>query len=61
MQWFVVCIKNGSAMSAFIVVILAILWPKVSKPALKKNLPKFTVLNDDNREVCPGCQKKGTY
>ena len=62
MQLFVVCTKkNGSAMGTCLVVILAILWLKEYEPALKKEVPKIIVLNEGNKEVCPGCQKKVKY
>ena len=48
-------------MGASLAVILANLWLKEYGPALKKEVPKLTVLNEGNKEVCPGCQKKVTY
>ena len=48
-------------MGASLAVILASLWLKEYEPALKKELPKLTVLTEANKEVCPGCQKKVTY
>ena len=45
-------------MGASLAVILANLWLKEYEPALKKEL---TVLNEGNKEVCPGCQKNVTY
>ena len=53
--------KDGLAMGAFFAVIMANLWLKEYEPALKKEVPKMTVLNEGNKEVCPGCQKKVTY
>ena len=49
------------AMGASLAVILANLWLKEYEPALKKEVPKLTVLKEGNKEVCPGCQKKVTY
>ena len=57
--WYVQ--KDGLAMGASLAVILANLWLKEYEPALKKEVPKLTVLNEVNKEVCPGCQKKVTY
>ena len=48
-------------MGTSLAVILANLWLKEYQPALKKGLPKVTVPNEGNKEVCPGCQKKVTY
>ena len=48
-------------MGASLTVTLATLWLKGYEPALKNEVPKMTVLNEDNKEVCPGCQKKKTY
>ena len=53
--------KDGLAMGASLAVILANLWPKEYEPALKKEVPKLTVLNEGNKDVCPRCQKKLTY
>ena len=55
-MWYVQ--KDGLAMGASLQVILANLLLKEYEPALKKELPKSTVLNEDNKEVCPGCQKR---
>ena len=57
--WYVQ--KDGLAKSASLAKILANLWLKEYEPALKKEVPKLTVLNEGNREVCPECQKKVTY
>ena len=57
--WFVQ--KDGSIMGASLAVTLANLWLKDYDPVLKKDVPKLTVLNESNNEVCPGCQKKMTY
>ena len=57
--WYVQ--KDGLAMGASLAVILANLWLKEYEPALKKEVPKLTVLNEGNKEVCPGCQKKVTF
>ena len=59
MQWFVVCTKSGLAMGASLAVILASLWLKEYEPAVKKEVPKLTLLNEGNKEICPGYQKKG--
>ena len=48
-------------MGASLAVILTILWLKKYETALMKEVPKLTVLKEDNKEVCPGCQKKATY
>ena len=45
-------------MCASIAEILANLCLKEHEPALLKEVPKLTVLNEDNKEVCPGCQKR---
>ena len=37
------------------------MWLKEYEPALKKEVPKLTVLSEGNKEVCPRCQKKVTY
>ena len=52
--------KTFLAMSASLAVIPAKLWLKEYESALKKEIPKLTVLNENNKEVCPGCQKKVT-
>ena len=57
--WYVQ--KDGLAMGASLAVILANLWLKEHETASKKEVPKLTVLNESNKEVCPGCQKKVTY
>ena len=57
--WYVQ--KDGLAMGASVAVILANLWLKEYEPTLKKEVPKLTVLNEGNKEVCPGYQKKVTY
>ena len=55
--WYVQ--KDGLAMGASLAVILASLWLKEYEPALKKEVPKLTLLNEGNKEICPGYQKKG--
>ena len=57
--WYVQ--KDGLAMGASLVVILAGLLLKEYEPALKKKVPKLTVVNESKKEVCPRCQKKVTY
>ena len=57
--WYVQ--KDGLAMGASLAVILANLWLKEYEPAIKKEAPKLTVLNEGNKEVRPGCQKKMAY
>ena len=57
--WYVQ--KDGLAMGASLAVILANLWLKEYEPALKKEVPKLTVLSEVKKEVCPRCQKKVTY
>ena len=57
--WYVQ--KDGLAMGASLAVILANLWLKEYEHALKKQVPKLTVLSEGNKEVCPRCQKKVTY
>ena len=57
--WYVQ--KDGLAMGASLALVLANLWLKEYEPALKKEVPKLTVLSEGNKEVCPGCQKKATY
>ena len=57
--WYVQ--KDVLAMVASFAVILANLRLKEYEPALKKEVPKLTVLNEGYKEVCPGCQKKVTY
>ena len=61
MQGFVVSKKDGLALSASLAVVLANLWLKEYEPASMKKIPKLSVLYDDNKEDCPGCQKKVTY
>ena len=57
--WYV---QNDSlAMGASLAVRLANLWLRDHEPALRKEVYKLTVLNEDNKEVCPECQKKVTY
>ena len=56
----VVCTKDGLGMVASLAVILTNLWLKEYEPALKKKVPKLTVLSEGNKEVCTGCQKKVT-
>ena len=48
-------------MGASLAVILANLWLKEYEPALKKEVPKLTVLKEGNKEFWPVCQKKVTY
>ena len=48
-------------MGASLALILANFWFKEYEPALKKEVPKLTVLNEGNKEKCPRCQKKVTY
>ena len=57
--WYVQ--KDSLAMGASLAVKLANLWLKEYEPALKKEVPKLTVLSEGNKEVCPRCQKKVTY
>ena len=57
--WYVQ--KDGLAMGASLAVILGNVWLGEYEPALKKEVPKLTVLNQGNKEVCPRCQKKVTY
>ena len=45
--WYVQ--KDGLAMGASLAVILANLWLKEYEPALKKEVPKLTVLNEGNK------------
>ena len=45
-------------MGTSIAVILANFWLKEYELALMKIVPKLTVLNEDNKEVYPWCQKK---
>ena len=55
--WYVQ--KDGIAMRASLAVILANLWLKEYEPAIKKKVPKLTVLNEEgNNEVCSRCQKR---
>ena len=62
MQWFVVDTKKHiSEMGASLAVVLPNLWLKEYEPALKKEIPNLAVLNEDNKEVCTGSQKKVTY
>ena len=62
MQWLLVCTKDGLAMATSLALILAYLWLKEYEPGLMKVVPKLTVLklNEVNKEVRPGCQKKDT-
>ena len=50
--------EYSSDMGASLAVILTNLWLKEYEPALKKEVPKLTVLKEVNKEVCPGCQKR---
>ena len=52
---------DGLAMGASLAVVLANLWLKEYKPALKKEVPKLNVLSEGSKEMCPRCQKKVTY
>ena len=54
--WYVE--KDGLAMGASLAVMLAKLWLKEYEPPLKKEVPKLTLLNEGNKEVCPVCQKR---
>ena len=56
--WYVQ--KDGLTIGASLALRLANLWLKENEHALMKRLPKLTVLNEDNKEVCPGCEKKVT-
>ena len=56
--WYVQ--KDGLTIGASLALRLANLWLKEYEHALMKGLPKLTVLNEDNKEVCPGCEKKVT-
>ena len=47
--WYVQ--KDGLAMGASLAVILANLWLKEFEPALKKEVPKLTMLSEGNNEV----------
>ena len=60
MQWFVVCTKDGLATGTSLAVIPANLCLKEYEPALMREVPTLTVLNEDIKEFCPGCQKKVT-
>ena len=42
--------KDGLAMGASLAVVLANLWLKEYEPALRKEVPKLTVLNEGNKE-----------
>ena len=57
--WYVQ--KYGLAMGASLEAILANLWLKDYERALMQKVLKYTVLNEVNKKVCPGCQKKMTY
>ena len=48
-------------MGTYLALKLANLYLKEYEPALMKEVSKMTVLNEDNKEVCPGCQKKVTF
>ena len=54
--WYVQ--KDGLAMVASLAVILANLWLKEYEPALEKELPKLTVLNEGNKEVSLDVRKR---
>ena len=56
--WYVQ--KDGLTIGASLALRLANLWLKDYEHALMKGLPKLNVLNEDNKEVCPGCEKKVT-
>ena len=53
--------KDGLAMGTSLTVITADFWLKEYEPALMKEVPKLTVLNEDDKEVCTGCHKKVKY
>ena len=57
MQRFVVCTKRRLHIEPLPCSINDSLWLKKYDPALKKEAPKLTVLNEDNKKVCPGRQK----
>ena len=57
--WYVQ--EDDLTMGASLAVILVNLWLKEYEPALKNEIPKLTVLNEGDKKVCPGCQKKMTY
>ena len=57
--WYVQ--RDRLAMGDSLAVILANLWLKDYEIAVKKEVPKLTVLSAGNKEVCPRCQKKMTY
>ena len=54
--WYVE--KDGLGMGASLAVILANLWLKEYEPALKKEVPKLTVLNEGNEEFALDVRKK---
>ena len=53
--------KNELVMGASLAVKLANLWLEEHEFTLLKDVPNVTVFNEDNKEVCPGSQKKVTY
>ena len=57
MQSFVVLTKRRFSIEPLPWSINDSLWLKKYEPALKKEVPKLTVLNEDNKKVCPGRQK----
>ena len=55
--WYVQ--RDGLARRASLAVNLASLLLREYEPALMKEAPKLTVLNENNNKVCPGCRTKG--
>ena len=61
MQWFVVYTKRRFSNGRLPCSNTGDLWLKEYEAALMKEVPKLTLLNEDNKEICPGYQKKVRY
>ena len=61
MQLFAVCSERWFSNGHLPHSIIGQFWLKEYEPALMKEVPKLTKLNEDNKEVCTGCQKKVKY
>ena len=57
--WYVQ--KDGLAMGASLVVILANIWLKQYETALSRDVPEMFLAGKDLNEICPECNKKVAY
>ena len=60
MQWFVICTKTRFSNRRLPCSNTSELFAQ-RRRAIMKEVPKLTVLNEDNKEVCAVCQKKVIY